>query len=139
MDIRAEEPIRVVGIILEEVGEPRRGTPGGALYRVPFRLSRAPSASWVRAFLKAWDLPPRFTSMHRPGIAQVVEDRVILDGTTIDEVKRYHFDTLKLAVSEANRLEERGSKRSEASEARAREELRHREHVAAVAKELKFE
>ena len=42
--------------------------------------------------------------MHRPGIATVSGDRVYLDGTTIDEVKKYHRDTLVLAVNETNRL-----------------------------------
>jgi hypothetical protein len=40
--------------------------------------------------------------MHRPGIARVSSDRIILDGTTIEEVERYHLETLKLAVSATN-------------------------------------
>jgi hypothetical protein len=99
------EPIKITGVITEEVGEPRNDkTPGSALYVVPFRLSRTPSPEWVRAFLDTWELPPRFTSMHRPRIATVRGDRIVLDGTTIEEVERYHFDTLKLAVAEANRI-----------------------------------
>jgi hypothetical protein len=77
--------------------------------------------------------------MHRPGIARVEGDRVILDGTTIEEVERYHLDTLKLAVSEANRLLEEekrtNARRASASESRRQ---RHREHVAEVARRLKF-
>ena len=41
--------------------------------------------------------------MHRPGIANVDGATVILDGTTIEEVERYHRDTLQLAVAETNR------------------------------------
>lgn len=100
------EPIRIVGIVVDEVGEPRNdGTRGSALYEVPFRLSRRPSSLWRELFLKSWDLPPRFTTMHRPHIASVVGDEIILNGTTIEEVRDYHRDTLVLCVEEANKLE----------------------------------
>ncbi len=42
--------------------------------------------------------------MHRPGIASVYGNRVVLDGTTLDEVERYHRDTLKLVVDRANEI-----------------------------------
>jgi len=42
--------------------------------------------------------------MHRPGIARVSGDKVYLDGTTIEEVQKYHRDTLVLALEETNRL-----------------------------------
>ena len=39
------EPIKIVRLITEEVSTPRLdGTPGSALYRVPFELSAAPPA-----------------------------------------------------------------------------------------------
>ena len=41
--------------------------------------------------------------MHRPGIASVYGATVILRGTTIEEVERYHRNTLQLAVAETNR------------------------------------
>ncbi len=100
------EPIRIVGIVVDEVGEPRNdGTRGSALYEVPFRLSRRPSSLWRELFLKSWDLPPRFTTMHRSHIASVIGDEIILNGTTIEEVRDYHRDTLVLCVEEANKLE----------------------------------
>lgn len=43
--------------------------------------------------------------MHRFGIASVYGDKVILDGTTIEEVRDYHRDTLLLCVEEANKKE----------------------------------
>lgn len=135
-----DEPIKLEGIIIEEVTLPRNDdTSGSALYAVPFRLSDTPTATWVDLFVQSWNLPPRFTSMHRPGIARVEGNRIILDGTTIEEVKRYHLDTLKLAVSEANRLlaeEKRTSARQTATSKSRRQ--RHQEHVAEVAKSLKF-
>lgn len=96
--------IRITGVIVDEVGTPRNdGTPGSALYRVPFQLSRKPPEEWAKLFIHFWNRPPRSTTMHRPGIASVFGDKAILDGTTIDEVQKYHRDTLVLACEEANK------------------------------------
>jgi hypothetical protein len=140
MSFTETEAIKITGVITEEVGEPRNdGTSGSALYAVPFRLSRAPSPTWVRAFLETWEWPPRFTSMHRPGIARVRGDRIILDGTTIEEVERYHLETLKLAVREANRIEDQevtSSKKESAAHRLKRQE--HRKKVENIASRLRF-
>jgi len=97
-------PVSLLGIIADEVTKPRNdGTRGSALYAVPFRLLRRPPADWSTAFVQAWDSPSRFSTMHRPGIVRVEGDKVILDGTTIEEVERYHRDTLDLALEAANR------------------------------------
>ncbi len=99
-----EGPIKIKGIILDEIGTPRNdGTPGSALYRVPFQLSRRPSADWARHFVQTWDRPPSSTSSHRPGIARIEGDRIILDGTTVEEVEKRHRDTLKVVVETVNR------------------------------------
>jgi hypothetical protein len=137
----ADEPMRIVGVIVDEVTQPTLdGSPGSGLYRVPFRLSRAPSVEWSRLFVEAWNRPPRWTSMHRPGIARVVGDKVLLDGTTMDEVRRYHRDTLVLAVEQANaglrRLEER-RKLAQEQEQRKREE--HEAQVQKLANEITFD
>lgn len=64
--------------------------------------------------------------MHRPGIASVQGDRIILDGTTVQKVERYHRETLTLAVNEANRrFAEWEAQRRRAEEA---ERLRVEEH-----------
>jgi len=98
------EPIKIVGVMVDHVGRPRSdGTPGSALYDVPFRLSSRPPAEWGQLFVASWDHPPRFTMMHRPGTALVIGDVVHLRSTTVDEVQRYHRDTLVLCVDEANR------------------------------------
>jgi len=139
-DVENEE-IRLTGVVVEEVGEPRNdGTPGSALYAVPFGLSQSPSPLWVQCFLRSWDLPKQFTSMHRPGIARVRGDRLILDGTTIEEVEKYHLQTLKLAIAEANELvrEEQAGARQRINVQDQKKEA-HRKHVEAVAKRLKFE
>ncbi len=139
--VEADEPIRIVGVIVDEVTQPTLdGSPGSGLYRVPFRLSRTPSVEWSRLFVEAWNYPPRFTSMHRPGIARVVGDKVLLDGTTMDEVRNYHRDTLVLAVEQANanllRLEERRRLEEEQAQ-RKREE--HEAQVQKMASEINFE
>lgn len=98
--------ITIEGIVIDEVTTPRLdGTTGSSLYKVPFQLSRCPSTLWSRIFIKAWDRPSRYTTMHRSGIASIMGDRVYLDGTTIEEVERYHRDTLVLSVEVANREE----------------------------------
>lgn len=138
--VEDSEPIRIIGIVVDEVGEPRNdGTRGSALYKVPFRLSRRPSSLWGKLFVKSWDLPPRFTTMHRPHIASVVGDEIILNGTTIEEVRDYHRDTLILCVEEANKLE--AEYREEERKRRAREEAArsaYRKNVEDVAGTIGF-
>lgn len=98
------EPIRIVEIDKANVGTPRNdGTRGSALYSVPFRLSGRPTSYWSQAFVHFWNHPPRFTSMHRPGIASVQGDRIVLSGTTLEEVAATHRETLLLCVDEANK------------------------------------
>ncbi len=41
--------------------------------------------------------------MHRGNIATINGDRIILDGTTIEEVRDYHLETLKLVIQETNK------------------------------------
>lgn len=54
-----DDPIRILGVIIDEVTEPRLdGTHGSALYRIPFRLSRRPSRLWSELFSQAWERPP---------------------------------------------------------------------------------
>lgn len=130
------EPIRITGIIVDRVTDPPSG---GNLYEIPLRLSRTPDPDWVHHFLRAWDQPQHFTSSHRPGM-EVGSDSIILDGTTIDELEQCHLRTLKFAVDEANRLasEDKGKLRQTAS-AEEQKKMDHREHVAAVAKRLRFD
>jgi hypothetical protein len=134
------ETIRITGVITEEVGDPRNdGTPGSGLYAVPFRLSRAPSQAWIKLFLRAWEMPARFTSMHRPKIASVAGDRIVLDGTTMEEVERYHLETLKLAVAQANGLvHEENHKRQRSTPLRERTQEEHRKKVREIASRLQF-
>lgn len=97
----SQEPIKIVGIIENEISEPSNdGTVGSGLYSVPFHLNRTPSYEWGELFERSWSKPPKFSSMHRANIASVSGDRIVLNGTTVEEVKRYHKQTLILCVEE---------------------------------------
>lgn len=125
------DPIHILGIITDEVTVPKMdGTRGSALYKIPFRLSKRPSDLWGKLFVTIWNMPPSFTTMHRPGIALVYGDKIVLDGTTIEEVRDYHRETLILCVDEANKKE----KQILAEKQRLREmkENRQNEHYATV-------
>ena len=77
--------------------------------------------------------------MHRPGIAIVVADKVILDGTTIEEVKNYHRETLLLCVTEANtKYREHLEQREQAAARKADATRRHRDDVSEAAKDITF-
>lgn len=40
--------------------------------------------------------------MHRPGIARVSGDTIVLDGTTMEELERYHVETLRHVIDKVN-------------------------------------
>lgn len=136
-----EEPIKILGVIVDEVTVPKMdGTPKSALYRIPLRLSRTPSALWRKLFLEAWALPPRRTMMHRSQMASVLDDKVILDGTTIEEVARFHRETLVLCVETANNSEKsiKEEQRIEEEHKRQRQE-EHEEKIKRIAKNIRFD
>ena len=135
------EPIKIIGVIIDEVGYPiNDGTRGCALYKVPFQLSKTPPSKWSLLFLDFWDSPSKWTSMHRPGIARVIGDKVILDGTTIDEVKNYHRETLLLTVGEANRRYKEGLDQEKArKEHDAASADKHKRKVEDVVKQITFD
>ena len=115
------------------------GTRGSALYKIPFRLSKRPSALWKELFVRAWNSPPRFTTMHRPGIASVYGDQIILDGTTIEEVRDYHRETLMLCVQIANDEEARIIKEEQLKKEREESQKnKHFSNVRSVAEGIKF-
>ncbi len=77
--------------------------------------------------------------MHRPGIASVIGNRIILDGTTIDEVKEFHRDTLKLCVNEANKRELRYiALKQQERERKAQQKAEHMNHVSSVIDEIEY-
>lgn len=136
-----EERIKILGVVVDEVTEPTMdGTTGSALYRIPFRLSQTPSVFWREHFVAAWNSPPRYTSMHRPGIARVVGDKIILDGTTIEEVEHHHRETLTLCVGVANVETEKAVERvHREAHIRKQKSGEHRRSIRDIADRLGFD
>ena len=135
------EDIAIVEIITDEVTVPRNdGTRGSALYKVPFLLSSVPPSEWKEIFITNWDVPPRFTFKHRPEIARFYGNKLILDGTTIEEVKDVHQETLKLVIEKTNTDYKNWKQRVEREEAeeQARQE-KHRQHVNELAKSFSID
>jgi hypothetical protein len=136
-----EAQIRIKGIVVDEVTQPLNyGSNRSALYKIPFELNKRPNHEWIELFIHSFDSPPEFTSMHRPGIASVYGNRIYLDGTTIEEVERYHKKTLKLAVGEANsiyaKIQER-KKQQEEKERLLKEQ--HRKKIDDISKRISFD
>ena len=134
-------PLRILEVDREGITTPRNdGTKGSALYSVPLRLSAVPDQAWAELFVRNWDMPPSFTSMHRPGIARLAGDRIWLDGTTVEEIAQYHLHTLKLAVDATN-AQRAEHLRREAAAVAARDEAaqRHRDEVDRQLAHLRFE
>jgi hypothetical protein len=135
------EDIKITRVIMEDITEPRNdGTPGCALYSIPFALSVTPPFEWVELFTENWNHPPRWTSMHRPGIANVYGASVTLEGTTIEEVERYHRDTLQLTIAETNR--QYRERQIEQRARRVREDAlreEHRKRIEDASKRIKFD
>ena len=135
------EDIKIVRVVEEEATQPRNdGTFEGALYTIPFALSHRPSFEWADLFVKNWDNPPQFSSMHRPRIASVVGATVVLEGTTIDEVERYHRDTLMLVVKKTNsEYREYLNKQEQARVRKEAQSEEHRKRVADISEGIKFD
>ncbi len=134
------EDISIEGVVIDEVTTPKSdGTRGSALYKVPFQLSRTPSSLWARAFVSAWNHPTSYSTMHRPGIAHVRGSKVYLDGTSIEEIERYHRDTLLLSVDAANTMERSEiNKKMLQKKSEDNRKKEHRESVISAASRLKF-
>ena len=139
--ISLNEPVKIDRVIKDEVTEPTLdGTPGSALYIVPFQLNRVPSSLWSRIFINTWNRPPSFTTMHRPGIASVRGARIILNGTTIEEVKKYHRDTLVDCVDVANQEEKKFLERKRREQELRRQQVeKHRKEVKDTLEDLSFD
>lgn len=139
--MKAFEPIRITGIIEQNVSIPRNdGTRGSALYDIPFQLSSVAPAEWSEYFPHAWDHPSSCTSVHRRGICQVSGDVVWLRGTTLEEVAKYHKVTLQLALDETNKKYSKWLANRQAEAKRLLEEqAAYARHVSEAIKGIKFD
>ncbi len=139
--ISDEDVVKIKGILVDEVTQPLNdGTRGSALYKIPFELNKQPSYDWIDLFINAWNRPSRFTSMHRTGIASVYGNRIILNGTDIEEVERYHKDTLKLAVEVANNTLKEIKEKQKLRETQERQKLEERKSkLGDISKRISFD
>jgi len=133
--------IKIKGILIDEVTQPLNdGTRGSGLYQIPFELNKRPSYEWIDLFVNAWNRPPSFTSMHRPGIASVYGNKIVLDGTTIEEVEKYHKEILKLAVGIANKTLKELQERQSVIEKREKQRLaEHKNKLGDISKRINFD
>lgn len=135
------EEIKIKGILIDEVSQPLNdGTAGSALYKIPFELNKRPDYEWIDLFINAWNRPPTFTGRHRPGIASVYGNKIILDGTDIEEVERYHKDTLKLAVEIANnKFKEIKSQKKQKEDLDRKKLEEHKNKLGTISKRISFD
>lgn len=136
-----DDQIRIKGVVVDEITQPRNdGSRGSALYKIPFELNKRPNHEWVELFIQSFNRPPEFTAMHRPGIASVYGNKIYLDGTTIEELERYHKKTLKLAVDVANRTyaEIIARRKHQEEQERIRKE-QHRKNIDDKSKRINFD
>ena len=135
-------PVRMVGVITSEVSLPRNdGSPGSGLYKIPIKIEPAPpDDDWRRLFVEAFDFPSIHDGGHRPGIASVYNERIILDGTTMEELETTHLKTLKAAVAQANdKYADLLAARRSMAEKKRQDEEKHRREVEEAAKKIKFD
>ena len=135
------KPVKILRIVSEDITIPTMdGTRGSALYQIPFELNCRPSSDWGRIFIETWNRPPRWTSMHRPGIAKVIGNKIYLTKTTMEEVQKYHKETLELSVNKANEIiaeHERRNNNDVLSENKRINE--HQENVTNIASAITFD
>lgn len=136
----AATPIRITGVDEKGLGRPRNdGTRGSALYLVPLRLSRQPSGDWAQYFERAWN-GGFFSTMHRAGIASVSGDRILLDGTTVEEVAKHHLETVRAVVLEANEWELKAHAAEQLERQRqANAEAERQDRIQAALSEMEFD
>lgn len=139
--IQNDDTIKIKGIVVDEVTVPiNDGTRGSALYKIPFELNKRPSYEWIELFINSFNRPPEVTQMHRPGIASVSGNKIYLNGTTMEEVERYHKKTLKLAVEIANKtLSEIQIRKREIEEHEKSLREQHKKNIDDISKRINFD
>jgi hypothetical protein len=97
------DPLTITGVDAQHIGNPRSdGTAGSRLYSVPIKLNRSATTIEAQLLLEHWDRPSVIPTRHRPGILRVTGPTVVLDGTTIEEIRGFHAQTLKRIIGLVN-------------------------------------
>ncbi|MBX7046990.1 MAG: hypothetical protein K1X86_14260 [Ignavibacteria bacterium] len=90
--------VKIIGIISEEI----ESIEGTAFLKIPIKLNQRPPSEWVDIFNKNWRHPSQFTSRHKPSIASLRNDIILLHETTVEEIQEYHKETLIVVVEDTN-------------------------------------
>jgi hypothetical protein len=123
-------PLTITGVDAQHIGNPRSdGTAGSRLYSVPIKLNRSATTIEAQLLLEYWDRPKVVPTRHRPGILRVTGPTVVLDGTTIDEIRGFHAETLKRVIDLVN-LEMAEYAAADAAMAQAEADARERRRSA---------
>lgn len=139
MEAKSSKEIKVLGVIVNEVSEPQSAGRGRMVYDVPLQLSRRVPREWAQHFLSAWHSGPKISAEHRPVVVNVGADRIVLEGTNIDEVEQL-LELIKFAISEANRRSDEEAVELQEDEIIVQQKRKeHLRHVAEVAKRLRFQ
>jgi hypothetical protein len=93
------DPLTITGVDAQHIGNPRNdGTAGKGLYSVPIKLNRPATPIEGQLLVGHWDRPAVPPARHCPGILRIAGSTVVLDGTTIDEIRQFHAATLKRII-----------------------------------------
>jgi hypothetical protein len=78
--------------------------------------------------------------MHRPNIASIVGNKLFLNGTTIEEIRDYHRNTLKVVINDTN-FTYRGfiDEQISIENANKRREQEQKKNIDDIAKGIKFD
>lgn len=132
---KKEEPVRITGVVIEAMRGPSTASFEGP-YDIPFQLSCVTTPEWEQEFLKAWD---KLTGNRLGVMASVGSDRIILNGTTIDDVEHELMGVLKRAIAEANRATaETTEKLRQRAELEAQKRTERFRHIKEVVERLDF-
>jgi hypothetical protein len=78
--------------------------------------------------------------MHRPGIASIQGDTIVLDGTSMEELEQYHVETLRGVLDVVNQKVGEFERRERAERSQQAEaERSHQQSVDDVAGRLRFD
>ena len=93
-----------------------------------------------RAFHRDLESSPQLFDDAPAAHCAILGDRLILEGTTVDEIEKYHQDTLKLVLETVNRdIAELEAKLRREQEKRDEQLRQHRQTVEEAAKRIRFD
>ena len=96
-------------------------------------------SNWCQLFIQEWDRN-LFHSMDRPEIVSIRNNVIWLNGTTIEEMEKYHRDTVIKCVVEANhKLQKYLEQKERVKQRKLEQKEKPEENVASTAAKIKFD